>query len=185
MCTGNSAAGSSHGHTSNASVSVATAATWVSCSQPIEPTPRPGAESAHTSCVSPHAQPVHVAGADEHDVARFDVHVGAASSTVEVLGTDRVAGIEGVDAVQPRDVEQDAACHDRPEVFDAELRRAMLVDRGVGDAVVEHAFVADVGERVPVGRGLHTHLERVVAGGEVAGVTGKGNGAGQHAAASG
>ena len=95
-------------------------------------------------------------------------HACARGGRREVVATDRVSGLESVDVVQPRDVEQYAACHDRPEVLDTELRRAAFVDGVVGDAVVQQTVVADVRERVPVRGGLRSHLERVVARREVA-----------------
>ena len=71
-----------------------------------------------------------------------------------------VAVVEVVDAVDAGDVGQHAPGHERADVLDAEPGRAALVDdRGV-DAVVEPALVADVGQRVPVGGGLHAHGQR-------------------------
>ena len=49
----------------------------------------------------------------------------------------------------------------------------MFVDRGIGDAVVQQAVVADATTRVPVRRGLRAHLEGVVGRREVARVTGE------------
>ncbi len=116
------------------------------------------------------AQEVHLPGAHEQDVPRLDGQARLGDRGVEVVAGDGVAVVEVVDAVDAGDVGHDPSRHDRPEGLDAEARRPRLVDgRGV-DAVVEAPLVADVAERVPVGRGLDPHRHGVVVGAEVGGV---------------
>ena len=114
-----------------------------------------------------------MAGADEHDVARLDQHFLTFRGRPQFLCADGVAGGECVDVVEPGDVEQHAARHDRAELLDAELRGSGVVDDVVADAVVEQVVVAGVGQRVPVRRGLRSHLERVVTRREVAAISGE------------
>ncbi len=66
-------------------------------------------------------------------------------------------------AAQPRDVEQHAAAdHLVPGVLDAELADAGAVDLARFEAVIHLVFVEDVAERIPVGGGLHRHIDGVV-----------------------
>ena len=87
----------------------------------------PGRRVAEAGLVAA-AQPLHLAGAHEHDVARLDGHARLLlGGRVEVVAGDGVVVVEVVDALEAGDVEQDAAGDDRPEVLDAELRRAGVV----------------------------------------------------------
>ena len=94
------------------------------------------------------------------------------TARVEVVDGDRVVVVEVVDALDPGNVEQHPSGGHRSEVLDAEIARTRLGDHVSGDAVVELAAVAHVGERIPVGGGLGAHAHPLVAGGEAVGVAG-------------
>ena len=76
---------------------------------------------------------------------------------------DGLAVLEPWHAAQPRDVEQHAAAdHLVFGVLDAELADAAAVDFARVETVIHLVFVEDVAERIPMGGGLHRHIDGVV-----------------------
>ena len=113
----------------------------------------------------------HLPGAHQHHVAGFDGHRGELARGVEVLRGDRVAGLEHLDALRTRHVEEDSSRHQGADVLDAEDRRAAIGDRRRRVTVVEPQSVGartvgDVREAVPVGRALQRHGDHVLGGGD-------------------
>src|SRR5712692_5565213 len=82
----------------------------------------------------------HLPGADEQRVAGAERHVVRAHGRVEIVGRDRVAGLEPREALDARDVEQDAAGdHAAGHRLDAVLLGALAADEVGVVAVVELA----------------------------------------------
>ena len=79
----------------------------------------------------------HLPGADQHHVAGLDGQPAERAGGVEVLGGDRVAGLEHLDALRPGHVEEDAPGHQGADLVDAEVAGARLGDRRRRVAVVE------------------------------------------------
>ncbi len=105
----------------------------------------------------------HLAGAHQHDVTRLDGDLGEFARCVEVAGTDGVARREHVVPEGAGDVEQDAPADDRGEPVDATACGTVGGDGRGRVAVVDHAAVTAVGERVPVGGALRGQGEDVLA----------------------
>ena len=83
---------------------------------------------------------------------------------LQVVGRDRVAVVQAVDAVQPGDVEQDAAGDDRRVLVEAALVPDPAAEVLVGrPAVPELPVEAEVVERVDVRAAVRVHVDRVAA----------------------
>ena len=114
---------------------------------------------------------MHLPRAYEQCIAGLDDDPAAADGGFEVVAGDRVVVVEILDAVRTGHVDEDSPGHHRAEVLDSQPGRAApRPARRRRRVVVELAVVAGVRQRVPVRNGLRSHTERVVAGGEVAGV---------------
>src|SRR5260370_228118 len=81
------------------------------------------------------AQEAHVAGAHQCRAPGLARDTARGRGAVQIVTGDGVVLLEVVDAVEPRDVEQDAPRRDRTVVLDAEPRRAG-VGHDVGRSVV-------------------------------------------------
>ena len=173
MCTGSSTAGSSPGHTSKTSVSVATAATswsW-SHSTAVVASPGVGWEKRTGSpwrrkCICP--------------VRTSSTSPGSAVTPAAASAASRSSPAIGWPSSKWSTPWSRATSASRPRVtigpnvsMPSRWAPAASHDPGV-DAVVQPAVVADVGEGVPVGGGLHAHGHGVVAGAEVGRVAGVG-----------
>ena len=120
--------------------------------QPRGPAPRPAAAQPRAlgGATGPDA------GADEQGVAGGDPHARVLLPRLEVLDVDRRPRLQVRHALQPGDVDEDAAGHDAAlQVVDGVLLVPVFHDGvGVGRvAVVEDAVVVDVGEGVEMGVG--------------------------------
>src|SRR4051812_3880187 len=121
---------------------------------------------------------LHPAGAEQHHVALAQLDALTLDGVLEVLRGDGVAGLELIDAVHPRDVEQDAA-RDHGRVV---LRSALVPDAAAeiavgGPAVPERPVMSDMVQRVDVRAAVRVHLDRVAAVG--VGLVDLGSGAGR------
>jgi hypothetical protein len=104
-----------------------------------------------------------LSGTQDDEVAAPDLDVLLLGALVELVVGDGVAILQPIDAAKPRHVEQDAAAdHLAPGMLDAELAEAVAIDLTRVEAVVHLVFVEDAAERVPVGRGLHRHVDGIV-----------------------
>ena len=88
----------------------------------------------------------HVAGADQHHVARAYLHAVGLAGFVQQVGADGEAGFEVVDAEDPGDVQQHAPAHHGLDVLDAAAGRAAAAGQRGAVAVVHLAAVEDVGQ---------------------------------------
>src|SRR5207248_11686123 len=74
-----------------------------------------------------------------------------------------VAVLEIIDALLPCDVEQYAEPrHLGARVLDAELGESVAIDESRVVAVIRLVIQEDMAERIPVGRGLHRHVDGIV-----------------------
>jgi len=106
--------------------------------------------------------PAPVPDPDEEQVARADTDVLGLFGAGHVLDSDVIARLQPLHAAQPRDVEQHAPSGDA---------LASQVDGQVAgirrDAVVQHAVVADVTQRVQVAVGIAVHVQEQGVHGEI------------------
>src|SRR5215475_6223283 len=110
-----------------------------------------------------HEAALHLAGADDDEVAATDLDVLALGALVEFVVGDALPVLQPVDAALARDIEQHTAPHHLVlGMLDAEDVQPVGVDEPGVVAVVSLLFVEDVAERVPMGRTLDAEVERVV-----------------------
>ena len=84
-------------------------------------------------------------GADQHDIAAAHFHSGLLFPCVQVFGVDRQPGLEIRNALQPRDVHQDAARQNPVlEIRNGQPGRALARDILLRVAVVHLALVKHV-----------------------------------------
>src|SRR5439155_314953 len=105
--------------------------------------------------------PRHVTGADDHDVALADLDALGRDDLVELLGHDRVAALEPVDALVAGDVEQHGAAAERLllVVDGAAVGAADRLDVAEPEAVEHRVGVGEVRQAVPLGRPLDRHVD--------------------------
>ncbi len=116
-------------------------------------------------------EPRHRARAEEHDVAGLDRDPAHLAGRVQVGARERGTGLHDVDALEPGDVEQHTARHQRLHEADAALAGASRGDGVRGVTVPQVPAVAGVRERVPVGTRLERQVHRVVGEPGPVGVT--------------
>src|SRR5262245_18583183 len=124
---------------------------------------------------------LHLAGADDDEVATADLDLLLLRAGVELVVGNAFAVLEPVDAAEAGDVEQHAApYHLVLGMLDAQHAQSLGVDELGVVAVIGLVLIEDMPERVPVGGALHTEIERIVGVADLVPVlpTGDGVGAG-------
>ena len=78
--------------------------------------------AAPIALLVPLSQELDVPRPDQHDVARL--HLDASRGLVEIVGRDRVAAVQSVDALRPGDVQEHAPTHEAADLVGSSSRDA-------------------------------------------------------------
>src|SRR5262245_38813547 len=122
---------------------------------------------------------LHLAGADDDEVAAADRDVLVLGALVELVVGDGFSILQPVDAAEAGDVEEHATTdHLVLGVLDAEHTQAPGVDQLGVEAVIGLVLVEDVPQRVPMGGTLDAEIERIVGVADLVPVLSAGDGVG-------
>jgi hypothetical protein len=118
-----------------------------------------GADARSTQVISRLRPELSEARSHEHDIPRTNRNMGGGLRTLQLFDRN---GVIGRKALRPRNVEQDAASHERRHGFDAEDAKA---GRGLNRAVDMHATMQGqvfslVRQRIDVGARMFWHDDK-------------------------
>src|SRR5580658_8280901 len=106
---------------------------------------------------------LHLARPDKDDVSGFYRHLRHLAGGIEIRWLDRVSRLEHFEPLRTCDVQKDTSSDERAYEMYATPCRACCRYFARGMPVVHVSAVAHVCESVPMGRGLRTHHDNVLA----------------------